>query len=330
MIEVLLLIGGALVAVALSGFFSGTEMGVYTLNTVRLRVDHERGVPAARRLLPMMDRFENLVSSALIGTNIADYLASAFVTALMIRAAVGGAVAEFYTVAIVTPAILVFGNIVPKEQFRRDPNGWMAYGSLPLALWCQLTTLTGLPAALRGLSRTVLRWIDPSHTGQERGLYPSARTLQLLREGAERGGLTLLQRDLFDRVMSLSRLRVSRVMVPRQRAALIPDTTTRADLLRIARMAHFSRLPVYRGDPRRVIGVINVFDVFVDEAERELDAYLRGVVTLRSTDTVPVALRKLQQARDVMAIVTDARGRCVGLLTMKDLVEEIVGDLEAW
>ena len=76
-------------------------------------------------------------------------------------------------------------------------------------------------------------------------MLPQTRVLELLREGAARGGLTAFQRDAFERVMSLSRTPVTRVMVPRQRAAMIGRDWSRADVLRIARMAHFSRLPVY-------------------------------------------------------------------------------------
>jgi putative hemolysin len=325
-----LLIGGTAVAVLASGFFSGTEMGVYALNNVRLRVASARGQRNARRLLPLVERFETLVIAALIGTNIADYAASACVTALLLRSLAYPEAAELITTAIVTPLILVFGNILPKDRYRRNANELMTFFAFPLLVCNLLARLTGLPWLLTHLSQVLLRLIDPVRAESDRNLVPRARFLKLLREGAERGGLTSFQRDVFERVMGLAQTRVVRVMVPRQRAAMVSQDISREDLLRIARMAHFSRLPVFARDPRRVVGVLTVFDVLADEEHRPIQDHIRPVLTLRATDTVPVALRRMQREHQALAIVVDNRGNTLGLLTVKDLVEEIVGDLDAW
>jgi CBS domain containing-hemolysin-like protein len=325
-----LLIGGAILAVIASGFFSGTEMGVYALNGLRLRVASIRGHRGAKRLLPLVERFETLVVAALIGTNIADYAAAACVTALFLRQSGLGTSAELLATVIVTPAILVFGNIIPKDRYRRSPNELMTFFSLPLVVVTHAARLTGLPWALGKLSQGLLQFIDPVRAEADRNLLPRARFLKLLREGAERGGLTTFQRDVFENVMGLSRTRVANVMIPRGRTAMVPEDIDRADLVRVARMAHFSRLPVYRKTPRNVIGVVAVFDVLADESQESIAEHTRPILKLRTSDTVPVALRRLQRANEVMAVVVDQREECVGLLTIKDLVEEIVGDLEAW
>ena len=153
---------------------------------------------------------------------------------------------------------------------------------------------------------------------------------RLLHEGAAHGGLSSFQRETIERVMHLGQVRLGSVMVPRGRAALVPEDISRDDFLRIARMAHFSRYPVYRGDPRQVIGVVEVFDVITDGQRRAVARQVRPPLTLRADQRVPAALRSLQREPRAMAIIVDRRGQCVGLLTMKDLVEEIVGDLAAW
>ena len=95
-------------------------------------------------------------------------------------------------------------------------------------------------------------------------------------------------------------------------------------------MAHFSRLPVYRDTPRRIVGIVNVYHVLTDEEEKPITDYVQEATFLQASETVPAALLKMQQARQVIAIVTDPAGNCVGLFTIKDLVEEIVGELAAW
>jgi CBS domain containing-hemolysin-like protein len=323
------LVIGAVVAVALSAFFSGTETGTYCLNRVRLRVRADQNEARARRLATLLERPQDLVITTLLGTNVADYLATVCVTALLLRA-VSGELAEVYATAILTPVVLVFGGVIPKDWFQRESDRLMYWLALPLT-WCrQVAYWSGLLSVLGRLTQDLIRRIDPLRVGVQEDLLPRARVRRLLSEGAASGGLSVFQRDTLERVMNIAQVRVARVMVPRQRAATVPIDIAREDLLRIARMAHFSRLPVYADDPRKIVGIVNVYHVLTDEEEQPVAAYVREATYLHVTDTVPAALLKMQQARQVMAIVTDSTDNCVGVLTMKDLVEEIVGELGAW
>jgi putative hemolysin len=324
------LVLGAVVALGLSAFFSGTETGIYCLNRVRLNVRTARQHPGARRLTALMQRPQELVITTLVGTNVADYLATVCVTALLLHVAAAQNLAEVYATAILTPLILVFGGIIPKDWFQRQADRLMYPLALPLTGCRQAVRWTGLMWALGRLTESLIRWIDPSGVAAETDLLPRARVRRLLSEGAVSGGLSPFQRDTLERVMNISRVRVADVMVPRQRAAIVPIEISRDGLLRIARMAHFSRLPVYRDNPRRIVGIVNVYDVLTDDEEKPIADYVQEVTVLRASETVPAALLKLQQVRQVMGIVTDRAGNCLGLFTMKDLVEEIVGDLEAW
>lgn len=330
MIAVGCLLLGLLLAVVLSGFFSGSETGVYCVNRLRLRVASEEGDPAARRIEALMQRPEDLVITALLGTNAADYLATACAAALMLQAAVSQHLAEVYATAIVTPLILVFGGIVPKDWFRREANRLMLVLSWPLWACLRVAQATGLVWLLRNLAHGLMRWVDPQGSVAEGELLPRARALRLLREGAVHGGLTTLQRDLIERVLTLSDVRIGQVMVPRGRAAMVARDIDRESFLRVARMAHFSRLPVHDGDSKRMIGVVNVYDVLTDQDERPVAEHVRAPLVLPAQVSVSAALLKLQRERETMAVVQDRGGVCVGILTLKDLVEEIVGDLEAW
>ena len=324
------LVIGVVVALGLSAFFSGTETGIYCLNRVRLNVRTARQHPGARRLTALMRHPQELVTTTLVGANVAEYLATVCVTALLLHVAAARNLAEIYATAILTPLILVFGWVMPKDWFQRQADRLMYPLARPLT-WCQqVVRWTGLMWALSRLTDSLIRWIDPSGVAAETNLLTRAHVRRLLSEGAVSGGLSPFQRDTLERVMNISRVRVANIMVPRRRAAIVSINIPRDDLLRIARMAHFSRLPVYRDTPRRIVGIVNVYDVLTDEQEKPIADYVQEVTALRATETVPAALLKLQQARQVMAIVTDQAGNCLGLFTMKDLVEEIVGDLEAW
>jgi CBS domain containing-hemolysin-like protein len=321
---------GALLSIALSAFFSGTETGIYCLDPVKLRVRSDHNRPAARRLARLMRRPDELVIAALVGTNLSDYLATVCVAALLLRASVATGLAEVYTTAILTPIILVFGGVMPKDWFQRESDRLMYALATPLLWWKRVVQATGLMWVLRALTRTLMRWIDPRLAGREEQLLPRARMRRLLHEGAARGGLTTFQRDIIERVLNVSHVRVADVMIPRQRIASVPADIPRADFLRLARMAHFSRLPVYRTQPHNVIGVVNVYDVLTDGAAQPIERHVRDAVALDAEQRVPAALTKLQEKRQAMAIIRDRAGRCIGILTIKDLVEEIVGELDVW
>lgn len=326
----IVLLAVTLLALLLSALSSGLETGVYCLNRVRLRVRGEHDDADAKRLARMMRRQEELVITTLAGTNLADYVASACVAAMLIHANVSENLAEVYATAILTPLILVFGGIIPKDLFQRKCDRLMYTLSAPLAWARQVFAAIGLIQLLGGLTHLLLRWIDPERVAEERDLLPRARMQRLLIEGAARGGLTRYQRDTIDRVMKMSHVRLDEIMIARERAAMVPIDIARAELLRIAQMAHFSRLPVFRPDTRHVVGIINVYDVLMDEHERPPAEYVREAVFFLASDTAPTALQRLQAAREVIGIVTNARGECLGLFTMKDVAECIVGELEAW
>ncbi len=329
MTTALLLAGGALLAVILSAFVAGVETGSYCLNRVRLRVRADQNQPAARRLAALLERREDLVLTALLGTILADYFCTACVTALLLGAQLRPGHAEFWAVLLVTPVLLVFGGILPKDWFRREADRLM-YRLAPVLEWCvRLARVTGFLWLIRRITRSVARRFLPAGV-RDHDLLPRANVLRLLHEGAALGGLSPFQRDLIDRVLNLSNLRVTSVMIPRPRVAAVPYDITREDFLRVARMAHLSRMPVYRGDPRHVIGIINVYDVLTDEDRRPVLEHVRPHLALPGHASAAATLLTLQKRRETMAIVEDRSGHCLGILTLKDLVEEIVGDLEVW
>lgn len=327
---VILLVLGTIAALAASAFFSGTETGVYCLNHVRLNVLAGYGRAPAKRLLALMKRPQDLVITTLMGTNCADYLATVCITALLLRAAETRDLAQVYATAILTPLVLVFGGVIPKDWFQRESDTLMPHAARPLE-WClRAARWTGLVRALNAITQLLIRAIDPLHAEANQELLPRLQMHRLLREGAASGGLSAYQRETLDRVMEISRVRLADVMVPYKRAAMVPIDIPRDDLLRIARMSHFSRLPIYRGDQQNVVGVVNVYRVLMDSEERQIAEYIQPAEFLPVSETVPAALLKLQKARQVIGIVTNRAGDCLGLVTIKDLVEEIVGDLEDW
>ncbi len=331
MTSLVLLTAGALLGIALSACASAVETGTYCLNRLRLRVRAEQNFRGARRLARLFEQPGDLVLTALLGCTLADFITTACVTALFLDAQFPPTAAEGWATLLVTPAVLILGGVIPKDWFRREADVWMYRLAWPLEQCVRVTRATGFPFAMRQLARRLLHRLDlRAPQDADPHLLARASVLGMLQEGAALGGLSPFQRELISRIMRISSVRAGNVMIPLRRAALVPRTIAREDFLRIARMAHFSRLPVHDGDPHRIVGIVHVFDVLTDPEQRPVSAHLRPPIVVPAHASVSSVLLELQRARRTMAIVQDRHGAHVGLLTLKDLVEEIVGDLEAW
>ena len=150
----------------------------------------------------------------------------------------------------------------------------------------------------------------------------------LLMESTEEGVLTPYQNVIAENILSLRDLRVRSVMIPLSRVAAVEEEAGKERVLELVRRYNFSRFPVYREQKWRVVGVINVLDALGEEFS--VRGSVRDAPVLSPWDTVASALHELRVAKQPMGIVSDGTGRAVGLVTMKDLVEEIVGELAEW
>src|SRR5262249_41706027 len=177
--------------------------------------------PDALRLARLMERPEQLVITALLGTSVSEYILTICVTTMLLNAAVSSGLAELYTTAICTPAVLVLGGIIPKDLFRRAADTLMYPLSLPLTACHRAPVGLGIVHLMTALSHSLIRRIDPMKLTREEELLPRTRMLRTLHEGATHGGLSRFQRETIERVMRISQVRVGSVMVPRHRAALL-------------------------------------------------------------------------------------------------------------
>lgn len=313
-----------------SGFYSGSEMGLYCLNRIRLRLRAEQGRDRrASILLGLAQRQQETVLAILLGTNLANYLAAVAVSALLVRAfGLHGNRVEVYTALILSPLIFVLGDVVPKNWFQIDADRLMQRSALVLQASVALFRVTGLLWLLHGMTRLGASLAGFGQRDEWRG--PRGEVLGLLREGAAEGALTQEQARMVERVMNLSSVRVGSIMIPRRRVAAVSVDTDRLTFLRLAREHHYSRMPVLDRDRRRVLGIVKVADVLADETAGSVLAWTQPPVTLLASDSASSALVQLQRAQATMAIVTDPRHGFVGIVTLKDVVEEIFGELPAW
>jgi CBS domain containing-hemolysin-like protein len=325
--------------VLLSGVFSGAETGLYCLNRLHLRLAAHENEPAAVRLQKLVADQAGLLFTTLLGTNVANYLAPVCLTAVFLAAAspsmseqarhVLEQRAELLTTVLLTPVLFIFGEVVPKNVFQKRADQCMRGVAAFLAGAYWFARETGMIGLQRRISNFVT---DRLHRQPAFGsaLHPRLAMYQMLREGAAEGALTAAQMFMLQRIPTLRALRVASVMTPRSSVVMLNVAASRREILEIIRRSPYSRLPVYRGARTNVIGTVHVLDVLTSPADAPLTGCLQPVIALGHTSPLITALTILQRSHRRMAIVVDPSGRCLGLATVKDLVEEIVGELAAW
>jgi CBS domain containing-hemolysin-like protein len=326
----LLVLGG----VFLAALFNGMETGLYRVNRLRLHLRVDAGHRAASRLVRLLGDMRGTICACLVACNVGMYLATDAVTRMI--AGAGWSNDEFtielLTTVIMTPVFFVFADVLPKSLFAVEADRWTYRVSRILASAYWLLTAVGLIPALKGLSSIILRVVRGREAAAANPFDERQRLRAFLREGAAEGVISGYQEELIDKILALRQTRVRQVMIPLSRAAAVPVDIDSRRFIEELRKHSFSRLPVWEGRPDAIVGIIRVDAVLATEA-KALDLrnlMSRELLTLGPETPVSQALIQMQRRRAAMAIVQDSRGRALGVLTMKDLVEEIVGELAAW
>lgn len=315
----------ATVGVVGSAIFSGLETGLYVVDRVRLAVRSGRGVRNASALEAEIERPERLLSALLIANNAANFAGSLGVAAVLSMFVVSDWWVVILNTLVVVPLLFIFGETIPKDLFRTRADQWML-AFTPILVWIRrVLTFFGLVPLLGIVAKLVQSLIR-----SPQGIDPTARARvsRLFRESAESGALTEEQLDLADRVMSLRRLTVAGEMTPWRQVVTATEPEIERDASRLARRTRRSRLPVL-GDDGRVVGIASVQELLLGNrpADEVLD---RAVIRFSPETPAMTALELLRVDRRPIGIVEGTDGRPLGVITLKDLVEPLLGDLRAW
>ena len=310
----------AVVGLIGSAFYSGMEIGLYTINRVRLTVRAGHGDPSAAWLLHLVQRPATMLTVLLLGNNIANYLSSFGIAGLLDAAGVSPIGAIAINAGILIPLLFIFGEVLPKELFRENTDRW-SYSCAPLIEWTRrCLSWTGLAPLVAAAG---------SRLGVEKGNSVSARQrmADLLREGVPVGVLSESQTAMVDRALLLRERNVTMEMVPWNDVTTLPVDASRAIIESKTSEYPHSRFPIVdaSGD---VTGVVSTLDLMLYR-DRSLEELSRTALIIDHSLTVQVALAYLRDNSQSVAII-QRDGVPVGIVTMKDLVEVLVGELTDW
>ena len=313
----------ALVAlVALSAYFSATETAFTSLNRIRLKTQADDGDKRAARTLALAADFDRLLSTLLIGNNIVNNVATTIGAVLFIQL-IGPGKGPTVSATVLTVVILIFGEVTPKSLAKERPEAW-AIVATPLlrVMAVLLTPVNFLFTQWKKLLRVLLRHQDDDGITEEElmGMVDQAET---------EGSLDQHESDLIRNAIEFNDMEVSEILTPRVDLEALADTATMEEAAAMYADSGFSRLPIYHDSIDNIIGVLHEKDFYA--------AYCRGVKRLSelkssvlyTTETARISdlLRQLQQNKVHMAVVVDEYGGTQGIVTMEDIMEELVGEI---
>jgi putative hemolysin len=309
----------------LSAFFSSSETAFVSLQQIRIRHLEHIGARGIHRVRRLFDRSEETLVTILIGNNLVNTGSAALATVLaseLLGAQAGALVATI----VITIALLIFGEITPKTVAIRHGER-MAQLYAPLL---EIFNLIFKPLAI------VMTWIASAvaslagASSRDRALsQDEIRTVIMM--GEEAGVLRQAETEILRNVLKLEKTEVSEVMMPRINVTGVQADETIADIAQAIAVKGYTQMPVYESDMDSIIGVVHAKDILLraysgDTSMRARDA-MRTALFVPETKTIVSMLNEMRERRTQMAVVIDEYGGTAGIVTLEDLIEEVVGEI---
>ena len=312
------------IALALTAFFSGMEMAFIAANRVRLRHLAEAGNRAAARYLEAFRRPERVLSTSMMGVTIAHIVASSAATWALIPYL--GTWAAIAVTAALTPLMLVFGEVIPKAVAREWATAIVRYLYPLMELASRvLAPLTwGANVLVSGAFGLVgLR------SASSRQFVSREELKVLLQLEPEEADVTVIEAEMIDKIFDLGEKTVREIMVPLVDVVALPGSAPPDDAVRVIAERGFSRIPVYTDRAFNLVGVVTAMDLLRrGAAAQDLRTLMRPAHYVPESKRIDDLLREMQKGRIQLAVVVDEYGGAVGIVTVEDIVEQIVGEIE--
>lgn len=311
-----------------SALFSGMETGAYRLNRVRLYVQASQGKSSAKSLERIVAKPASLIGTLLIGNNLCNYLGTAGLGIILATFAMPVWQAVLINTVLVTLVLFVFGETLPKDLFAANADRLMYPLAKLLVLLRVLFTWTGILPIVVAISALAIRLVGRAEGG---ALTPRKRVELMVREGAGVGLISSEQTELAQRALALSKRRILGECTPWSSVITVSESADRSVICKLVEQTPRSRMPVV--DSRgRILGVVDMIDaLLVDVADQSpIRSAMKPAVYIQASTTVRDALAQMQREHIGLAIVTRADGKPAGVITVKDLVEPLTGEIVNW
>ena len=305
--------------VALSAFFSASETAYTSLNRARLKSMAASGNRRAEKALKLAEDYDRLLSGILVGNNIVNILSASLATVLFVRA-IGGAGVTVST-AVMTVVVLMFGEIAPKTIAKDRPEQ-LALAFYP-ALNAILKLLTPVIFLTTCWQKLVYRVFKPS---DERGITEE-ELITIVEEAENEGEIDQHESELIRSAIEFGDLTVEDILTPRVDVVAVDVDCDADGIARTFEESGRSRLPVYEDTIDTIVGILHEKDFYRLRDKKSVREMMTAPLCVVPGTQLGVLLKLLQKTKNHMAVVVDEYGGVVGIVTMEDILEELVGEI---
>ena len=318
-IEIIILV----ILILLSSYFSGIETAFSTVTRAKVRAMEEEKLKGAATVSKVLEDYDRMLTTILVGNNIVNLSASALATAFTIR--IFGNVYISLATGLLTLVILIFGEIVPKTYARHNADNMARHfaGSVRFLM----IVLTPIVFIIDHLAGGVLKVMGQSKWGES--VITESELRSYVDVSHEDGVIESDEREIINNVFDFSDSVAKDIMIPRIDIVSIPENATYKEVMKVFKETMYTRLPVYRDEKENIIGFINVKDLIrlKDAGSFSVSKFLReGYYTYEYKKTRDI-MPEMRAASQNLAFINDEYGQTVGMITLEDLLEEIVGEI---
>ena len=312
-----------LLCIIMSAYFSATETAFSTFNRIRMKNLAEKGNKKAARALELAENYDTLISTILIGNNIVNILGASLATVYISRLIQNQDLATTVSTIVMTLAVLTFGEISPKTVAKNIPEKFALFStpfiSLLVFIFKPLTAV--FKGIQNGLGKLFKNEDDQGMTEEE--------LISIIEEATEEGDLDEEESTLIKSAIEFNELEIGDVFTPRIDITAVRSDISKEAMAEVFTESGYSRIPIYDEDLDNIAGIVYYKDFFSTcfGTEVEISEIVKPVMYVTKTQKINDVLKDLQEKQLHMAVVTDEYGSTAGIVTLEDIVEEIVGEI---
>ncbi|XOQ53340.1 MAG: Hemolysin, contains CBS domains [Succiniclasticum sp.] len=306
-----------------SAFFSSAETALTSVNKIRLKNMARKGDARAKLCLKLLENFDSVLSTILVGNNIVNIAAASIATVVFIQFL--GSKGVTVSTIVTTVVILIFGEISPKSLAKEFPEKVLLFSCRILLI------LTRLFTPVNFFFRQLKKALSRSIAGKKAApAITEAELKVMVDEVASEGSINRDESDLIKSAIEFNDVRVKEILTPRVDMIACNITDSNAEIYRLFSSNSFSRLPVYDLEENNLIGLIHskdFFSAYMKDPKFKLKKILKPIGYVHRSTKVSVVLKNMQRNKLQMAAVIDSYGSVAGIVTIEDIIEELVGEI---
>lgn len=309
-----------ILCVILSAYFSATETAFSCMNVIRLKAQAEDGDKRAARVLKLADSYDKMLSTILVGNNIVNILMASVATLLFVRyfQDAGASLSTLVT----TVVVLIFGEISPKSLAKESPEAFAKF-SAPI--------LQVLMVILTPVNFLFVQWkklLSRLFKSKQEDAITERELLTMVEEATQVGGIDEQESELIRSAIEFNDVEAVDIFTPRVDVVGVPEDATREEAAAIFAESGYSRLPVYRETMDSIVGLLHQRDFYALPAtETGITSIIKPAQFITKSMKIGDLLRMLQKNKAQMAVICDEFGGTMGIVTMEDILEELVGEI---